>query len=747
LALVCLGLTLGLTAISVSCTGVSAPQAPRPWLEPTMPVLARAQALVDAMTLEEKLTLVMGYTEPYLLAQVPAEQVAPEVVADVIANQVRGSAGYVPGVPRLGLPPQWQTDASIGVRVQGMRRTALPSSLASAASFEPQITEASGAMIAREARLSGFNVFLAGGANLAREPRNGRNFEYSGEDPLLSGLMTAGLIRGIQSQHMVSTMKHFALNDQETQRTTLDVRISAPAMHQSDLLAFELIVERADPGSVMCSYNLLGGVWACESDQLLNQVLKGEWGYAGYVMSDWGAVHSTVAAAMGGLDQMTGFPCCGDGQPYFGAPLRAAVTSGAVPRAHLDEMALRIVRALIAKGALDDPPHPGPIDFEANAQVARHAAQRSLVLLKNDRALLPLEHVASLAVIGGHADRGVLSGGGSAGVTPVGGNAVAGLRRAGPLGPVIYVPSSPLEALRRALPAARIAYADGSSAADAARLAARSDVAIVFVTQWMTEGADGRLELQDAQDALVDAVAAANARTVVVVESGGAVFMPWIGRVSAVLEAFYPGARGAEALADLLTGRVNPSGHLPISFPGTPAQLAHDIAGMNLPDKSPVAITYDEGAAIGYKWYDLKGFRPLFAFGHGLSYTTFELSGLHARMDNDVLRVDLDVRNAGARAGAAVPQIYLAADAAAGWESRKRLGGFAKVDLSPGEQKHIELEVDPRLLAIYDEPQHAWRIAPGRYRILAGQASDALGLMADIDLAGRSFSARHRLPE
>jgi beta-glucosidase len=543
---------------------------------------------------------------------------------------------------------------------------------------------------------------------------------------------------------MVSTMKHFALNDQESQRTTLDVQISSPAMHQSDLLAFEIILERGDPGSVMCAYNLVGGAWACENGQLLNQVLKDEWGFTGYVMSDWGAVHSTVGAAMAGLDQMTGFPCCGDGKPYYGAPLRQAVASGAVPRARLDEMALRILRPLIAKGALDDPPRPGPIDFEADARVARYAAQRSLVLLKNTAALLPLGQVASVAVIGGHANRGVLSGGGSSCVTPVGGNAVRSFFHFGSPGPVVYQPSSPLAALRRALPAARIRYNDGTTPSAAARLAAQSDVAIVFVTQWMTEGSDGRLELQGSQDELIDAVAAANARTIVVVESGGAIFMPWIDRVGAVLEAFYPGSQGGEAVADILTGQINPSGHLPISFPAEPAQLAHAIAGLGLPDRSTVAITYDEGAAIGYKWYDLKGYKPLFAFGHGLSYTRFELSALDAQIKDGVLRVSLDVRNSGARAGAAVPQVYVAAESAAAWESRKRLGGFAKVDLAPGEQRHLELEIDPRLLAVYDEPAHAWRIAPGRYRILAGQASDDLPLDTAIELPGRTFSARHR---
>ncbi|MES1200052.1 MAG: glycoside hydrolase family 3 C-terminal domain-containing protein [Pseudomonadota bacterium] len=728
-----------MAALAVLASACAAPQ-PRPWMDKSLSTEQRAAAAVAAMTQQEKLTLVLGFTDPQQLPKLPSGVVDPDIVRDVMAHQVPGSAGYVPGIPRLGIPAQWQTDASIGVRVENMPRIALPSSLATAASFDPNVTHAGGVMIAQEARHSGFNVFLAGGADLAREPRNGRNFEYAGEDPLLSATMVSGLINGIQSQHMVSTTKHYALNDQETQRFTVNAVISPAAMRQSDLLAFEMILDRASPGSVMCSYNLINTHWACENDYLLNTVLKHDWGFQGYVMSDWGAVHSTVPAANAGLDQMTGFSCC-DQQQYFGAPLRAAIAAGQVSQARLDDMARRILWPLFAKGVVDDPQHVGPIDFNADAEVSRHAAEQSLVLLKNN-GLLPLQNLHSIAVIGGHADLGVMAGAGSSNVTPVGGNALPN-----PPQYMTYIPSSPYRALQAALPQVQMSFDSGADVAAAARRAAQRDVAIVFVTQWNGENWDTPLELTDKQDALVAAVARANPRTIVVIESGGAVLMPWLNNVNAVLEAFYPGARGGEAIADILTGKVNPSGHLPITFPASNAQLAHPhIAGAGQPDNTRVDVNYDEGAAIGYKWYDRMHYTPLFAFGHGLSYTSFQLSSLSVAIANDRVSVSVTVANIGARAGAATPQIYLSAAPAAGWEAPKRLVGFSKVMLAPGESRAVQVEIDPRLLATYREGDNSWIIAAGAYRVLAGQASDDLPLSAPITLESRVFSAVHASP-
>ena len=719
----------------------------RTWLNPSLGAGERAKAALAAMTVDEKLRLIFGFTSPSAqdLAKVPDDIVSPELKSYVLAHAIKGAAGFVPGVPRLGIPDQTQTDASMGVRDAQIPSTVLPSSLATAASFDPAVTEAGGAMIGSEAKASGFNTFLAGGVNLAREPRNGRNFEYTGEDPLLAGTMAGGLIRGIQSAHMISTVKHFAVNDQESQRTTVDVTIAPEAMRVSDLLAFEFAYERGRPTSVMCAYNLVNGRWACENDYLLNKVLKQDWGFKGFVMSDWGAVHSTADAANNGLDQFTGFPCCSTDRAEF-APknFKAAMAAGLIPAARLDDMVERQLWALFSTGAVDNPPKAAKIDYAAHAAIAQKAAENSLVLLKNEGDLLPLKGVRTLAVIGGHADQAVLSGGGSSAVTPIGGNPLPHEEPQRWPGPVMYLPSSPVAALREELPRAKVAFDSGQDIAAATTLARQSDVAIVFVSKWNGEGFDARLELDGNQDALVDAVAAANPRTIVVVESGGAILMPWAGRTPAILEAFYPGIRGGNAIARILTGKVNPSGHLPISFPASNDQLAHaTIPGFGRPDGVPVHVTYDEGGAIGYKYYDVKAMRPLFAFGHGLSYTNFALSAPAARLDGKALKVSVSLRNSGKLSGKSVVQAYVApADwRSAGWEAPKRLGAFAKAELKPGEARSVEMTVDPRLLATWEAASNAWTVHAGTYRVMFGQASDDLPATVDVTLPEASWSA------
>lgn len=736
---------LASAAIAIALTGPARGQesatpasAGQPWLNPGLSPEARARAAVEAMTLDEKLRLIFGYSDQAVteISKVPDDIVSKELKAYVQTRAVKGSAGFVPGVPRLGIPDQWQTDASMGVRNSLIPSTALPSSLATAASFDPAVPRAGGVMIGAEARATGHNTMLSGGVNLAREPRNGRNFEYTGEDPLLAGTMAGSLIDGIQSNKIISTIKHYAVNDAETQRTTLDVTISAEALRQSDLLAFEFAIERGSPGSVMCSYNLINGRWGCENDYLLNTVLKGDWGYKGFVMSDWGAVHSTAPAANNGLDQFTGF-CCVTDNPRFAPPaMKAALQSGAISQARLDNMVERILWALFAKGPVDNPVKAGPIDYAAHALVSQKAAEESLVLLKNDGDLLPLRGVKSVAVIGGNADKGVMAGGGSSDVTPVSGAVMIDEHS--------FMPSPPLAALKSEFPRAKISFDAGSDLASAAALAAASDVAIVFVTQHDSEGYDGHLELQGNQDALVAAVAKANPKTVVVVESGGAVFMPWASDVPAILEAFYPGIRGGPAIARILTGKVNPSGHLPISFPASSDQLAHpDLPGLGLPGETPTHITYDEGAAVGYKWYDVNGYKPLWAFGHGLSYTTFALSGLTAQPDGKSVKVGFSMRNSGKRAGKGVAQVYVApADwKKAGWEAPKRLGAFAKTELKPSKARQIELNVDPRLLATYEAANNNWHIKAGTYRVMVGPASDADMQSVDVTLPDSVWSA------
>ena len=718
-------------------TPLHAAPADQPWLNPALSPDDRARAALAAMTLDEKLRLVFGYSDQALtdVAKVPDDIVSPELKNYVVTHLVKGSAGFVPGIPRLGIPDQTQTDASMGVRNSFIPSTALPSSLATAASFDPEVPRAGGKMIGAEARATRHNTMLSGGINLNREPRNGRNFEYAGEDPLLAGEMVGALIDGIQSNRIISTIKHYAVNDQESQRTTIDVTIATDAMRQSDLLAFEIAMERGKPGSVMCSYNLINGRWGCENDYLLNKVLKHDWGFKGFVMSDWGAVHST-GAAMDGLDQFTGF-CCATDKPWFAPPaMKAALQSGALTETRLDDMVKRILWALFASGAVDDPVKVAPIDYAAHAAVSQSAAEESLVLLKNDGDLLPLKGVRSIAVIGGNADKGVMAGGGSSDVTPVGGAIMIDNHT--------FLPSPPLNALKAELPRARIAFDAGADPTSAAALAAKSDIAVVFVTQHDSEGYDGSLELAGNQDALVSAVAAANPKTIVVVESGGAIYMPWAARVPAILEAFYPGIRGGPAIARILTGKVNPSGHLPISFPASNDQLTHLlIAGNGPPGDTPWSVTYDEGATIGYKWYDVKGYKPLWAFGHGLSYSRFSASDLTAVPDGRAIKVSFNVRNVGKRAGKGVAQVYVGpADwQAARWEAPRRLGAFAKADLKPGQSKRVDLTIDPRLLATYEAANNNWHIKAGTYRLSLGQASDAPMETSEVTLLDSVWTA------
>ncbi|QJD99769.1 glycosyl hydrolase [Massilia forsythiae] len=713
--------------------------AQKPWLDRALGADQRAQLAVKAMTQEEKLRWVFAYFGHDFNGKAKIAEALPQ------------SAGYIPGTPRLGLPALFETDAGLGVASQGgpkvRERTSLPSGLMTASSWDPKVAYAGGAMIGAEARASGFNVMLAGGVNLLREPRNGRNFEYAGEDPLLAGTMVGNAIKGIESNHVISTLKHFALNDQETGRNELDARIDKAAHRMSDLLAMEIALEQSDAGSVMCSYNRVNGPYACENGYLLNDVLKRDWGFKGFVMSDWGATHSTVAAANNGLDQQSGHEF--DKSPYFGGALQEAVKTGAVSQARLDDMVTRIVRTMFAKGVVDHPvKEGGAIDAARNVAVSRATAEEGMVLLKNDGRVLPLaKTVRTIAVIGGHADVGVLSGGGSSQVYPVGGMAVKGLLPATWPGPVVYHPSSPLRAIQALAPNAKVVYDDGTDKARAARVAAQADVALVFATQWIGEANDAEsLALPDRQDDLIAQVAGANAKTVVVLENGSPVAMPWLNKVPAVLEAWYPGSGGGDAIANILFGAVNPSGHLPATFPVSEQQLPRPkLDGDPKQPEMQFAIDYTEGATVGYKWFDQKGIKPLFAFGHGLSYTTFAYSGLGAQMKDGRLHVRFKVTNTGSVAGKDVPQVY-ASPLGARWEAPKRLAGWDKVALQPGESKEVEVTVEPRVLGMFDEASRTWRITKGKVKLML--AEDAAGTNASsvtVDVPAATLDARGRL--
>jgi beta-glucosidase len=685
----------------------------------------RAARLVGQMTLDEKIALLHWHFPRYMRV-LPADA-AP-------------SGGYFAGLPRLGIPALRETDASLGVAENGPYgndATALPSGAALAATWDLAIARAGGTMVGKQTRQRGYNILLAGGVNLVRDAYNGRNFEYLGEDPLLAGRMAGASIAGIQSQHVPSTVKHFALNAQETGRHSIDARIEEGALRESDLLAFQLAIEDGQPASVMCGYNKVNGHYACENPDLLIRILRTEWGYRGWVMSDWGATHS-VAAANLGLDQQSGEEL--DKEIYFGEPLKAAVLSGSVPQSRLDEMVHRILRSLFAAGALDNHPSLGPLDVLADNAVAQHAAEAGIVLLKNDHGVLPLATSAKqIAVIGGHADIGVLSGGGSSQVIPAGSVRLLPPDNVPPTtkGPV-YHPSSPLDAIKRRVQGG-VTYSSGTDVATAVEAAKLADVAIVFAEQWALEGIDVRPRLSEEQETLIEAVAAANPRTIVVLETGGPILMPWRDRVPGIVEAWYPGGQGGEAIARILFGEVNPSGRLPITFAATAEQMPRSAPkGLDLNptqprrfwESRPFSVDYSEGSSVGYRWFSETGYQPAFPFGYGLSYTNFAYSNMSV-VSNNPLRVKLTVKNTGERPGIETPQLYLKRGPA---RHQQRLVGWSKVELQPDESKTVEIVVDPRLLANWDSKLGRWKVANGRYELFAGRNAldTALSLRTNI---------------
>jgi beta-glucosidase len=686
--------------------------------------------VLQQMTLEEKLQMVHGIGWGVLRAGAP------------YPRESNHGAGFVPGIPRLGIPKIDLADSAVGVRMSafdGRYSTLLPSVLALASTWDLDAAHLYGEVIGRELRAQGYDMSIGGGMDLTREPRNGRNFEYAGEDPVLAGNIVGRLAMGVQSQHIMGDIKHYAFNDQETLRTTVNVVMGKRAMRETDLLAFEIGIKMAEPAGVMCSYNKVNGDWACENDYLLNQVLKKDWGFKGWVLSDWEATHSTVKAANAGLDQEM------PGEDYFGQKLKDAIAAGGVSMDRLNDMNHRILRSMFASGVVDYPIQRLVVDPFKGRDDAQHIAEESIVLLKNDGGQLPLTpNARRIAIIGGHADVGVLSGGGSAQVDAPGGNAINQQHPETIWGKPVYFPSSPMKAIKKLASAAEVTYASGDDVSAAASLAKSSDVAIVFATQFMSEGADApSLSLPNKQDALIAAVAAANPHTVVVLETGGPVSMPWISNVQAVLAAWYPGIGGGEAIANLLFGQANPSAKLPITFPKSEADLPEPvIAGWAQRHASSdnggprtatsVDLHYNEGLAIGYRWYEVSKHQPLFAFGHGLSYSTFQYSKLH--VDGVSRTVQFVLTNTGKVAGTEIAQVYVRLPEAA-QEPFQRLAGWERVQLAPGESKTLTVKLNPEWISIWDEKVDRWQLPGGDYAIEVGGASDAIALQGKAHLS------------
>ncbi|WP_169746953.1 beta-glucosidase [Edaphobacter aggregans] len=709
---------------------------PRPWMNTSLSPDQRAELVLKQLTLDEKIGLLHGNGMAHASQwQMPLTYLS------------NGGAGMTAGIPRLGIPNIYMSDASYGVRdsgANGRYSTALTSALGSASSWSAEAACQYGTLIGRELRAQGYNMTLGGGTNLTREPRNGRTFEYLGEDPLLAGTLVGNRIKCEQAQHVIGDIKHYALNDQETGRNIVDVKISHRAMQESDLLAFHIGIQIGNPAAVMCSYNRINSDYACENKYLLTDVLRKQWHFPGFVLSDWGGTHSTEKASAAGLDNE---------QPladFFGPKLKEAVEANRVPASEIDDHARRILRSMFLSGVVDHPIEKSVVDIEGHLDIAQHIEEQSIVLLKNDNSILPLDgtKLHTIALIGAHADVGMISGGGSAQVDPPGGNVIAPEGHRGThWQDHIWFPTSPLKALKAALPNAKIDFNSGTDPAAAAAFAKSADVAIVFAHQWTAEGMDlPSLSLPDNQDALIAAVAAANPRTIVVLETGTAVTMPWLPNVAGVVEAWYAGSRGHIALANVLTGAVNPSGKLAMTFPRSEQDLPHPtIPPLAKEDRgagsgavndrarpaSRYSVTYDEGAKVGYKWYESENKQPLFPFGYGLSYTAYAYSNL--KTNSAARSVTFTVTNTGKRPGTEIAQVYATLPQQSG-ETFKRLAGFESVTLAPGESKTLTIPLNPDVLSIFDEQKEAFQLLPGTYKITAGPSSADTPLQGTLNL-------------
>ena len=717
-----------------------------PWSDASLSADARADLVVKELTLEEKLSLLHGQGSAFNTTG-PAKS--------------NGGAGWSVGIPRLGIPEIQMADSAYGVTrgaASGRYSTALPNNLAAACSWDPQSAFEYGALIGRELRAEGYSMSLGGGVNLPREPRDGRTFEYQGEDPLLAGTLAGNFVKGVQSQHIIGDLKHYAVNDQESGRNAVNANIDKRSLRETDLRAFEIALEISHAGAFMCSYNRVNGDYACENSYLLTDVLRKDFHFQGFVISDWGGTHSAAKASHAGLDQEQ------PGKNFFDDALREAVKNEEVSQDEINEHVHRILRTIFSTGLFDNPVARQVPDVEGGYAIAQKLAERSIVLLKNEHHVLPLEgaHLRSVVLIGGHADVGVLTGGGSAQVDAPGGSAVPSLPPQSGANSVtnfarrqVWLPSSPLRALTAKLPSSKITFISGDDLGAAASAAKGADVAIVFGYQHESEGMDLRsLDLSQEQNRLIETVAAANSRTIIVLETGSPATMPWIDKVAGIVEAWYPGIRGAEALANLLTGEVNPSGKLAITFPKSDADLPHptlvlpppasqpqrpapgaDISAfmaMMAKGLPPFETYYDEKLKVGYKWYDAEKKSVLFPFGFGLSYTSYAYSGLSVKGGND-LEISFTVRNTGKLAGTEIAQVYATLPEAAG-EPPKRLIGWARVELAPGESKQVSIPVAHERLTIYEEASDDWKLVPGNYTVMAGGSSLDLALHQQITL-------------
>jgi beta-glucosidase len=722
--------------LTIAVAGAAAQERPL-YLDASQPSEARINNLLPQLTLEEKVSL------------------------------VHGNANFTTaGVPRLGIPELWMDDGPLGVREEVSEQfrivgrtddfaTAMPATLGLAATWNPDLAREYGAVIGQEAKQRGKNIMLGPSLNIQRTPLCGRNFEYMGEDPFLTSQMGVGYIEGEQAQGISSCAKHFDANNQEFERNSINEIIDERTLREIYLPAFRAAVQEAGVMAVMGAYNLINGQHCCENAHLLNEILKGEWGFKGAVISDWGGVHHTDLAALNGMDIEMGSRRPYESS-YLAAPFLAGLKSGEFPMSVLDDKVRRHLYVMFKLNLIHDPSETNavaavstPLSTKAHQEISRRVAEESFVLLKNE-GLLPLDpaRIKTVAVIGANASAQFAHGGGSVTIkAPYEITALQGIsNRLGDGVKIIYAQgyNPPVRAVRMdAKPQAEKAVPspdDAKLIAEAVAAANSADI-VIYVGGlnhrggYDTEGADRKdLKLPGGQDELLKEIIEANPKTVVVFNGGGAVEMEsaWLSHAPALLYAWYPGLEGGNALARVLFGDVNPSGKLPCTFPkklaDTPTATLGDYPGTNS------TVVYAEGLLVGYRWYDTKGIQPLFPFGHGLSYTQFKYSSLKLAQNGDAknpVTVEFELANTGKRAGAEVTQIYVQPVHPGVSRPVKELKGFKRVFLQPGENQTVSVTLVPSAFAYYDVNKKGWVAEKGEYKILVGSSS------RDIRLNGK----------
>jgi beta-glucosidase len=662
--------------------------AQQPWTNTTLSASQRATLLLNAMTFGEKIAMVAG------------------AGSGTNGNYV----GNIPGNSQLGIPGLNLQDGPAGIGDGVNNVTAFPAPIALGASWDIALARQYGSFMGAEARGKGVEVLLAPMMNMARAYESGRTFEGYGEDPFLSGAMAAAEIPGIQGQGVIATAKHFVCYEQETDRMLVSSDVDERTQQEIYYMPFLQSV-RAGAGAVMASYNRLNSRHACETEAL-NATLKKLWGFNGFVMSDWGATFSTVAGMNNGMDM----------DMYCGYYLTNTITNeiqwGSVPLSELNGMVQRILTTMFQFGIFNNPPTGNLSSVVTNAAhnlFARQAAEEGVVLLQNNRSLLPVRSsVHSIAVIGSVASVSPIStGAGSAGVN-------------------LPYNVTPLAGITSRASGITVTYAqgDGASVPAAVTLASNSDLAIVCVGQQTSEGSDrSSLSLPNGQDALISAVAAANSNTIVVIYIDSAVLMPWASQAGSILMAWYPGQENGNAMAAVLFGDASPSGKLPVTIPAAASQVPTSTAA-----QWPGVlghVSYSEELQIGYRWYDANNVTPLFPFGCGLSYTTFGYSNLvvSSVSSSGQVQISFDLTNTGGAAGAEVPQLYLGFPAAAS-EPPKLLKGFQRISLSPGQTQPVTFNLTWEDLANWDATARGWIVTPGVFQVLVGASS------RDIRLTG-----------